>query len=137
MKIRRSLIVAILLCGVCVWQGCAVLLVGAAAGAAAGGTISYFGNELRTIQEVSIDKAWMTAQGAVAELGFTPDSIRSHKDGTGGALYSRNAKEQRVLIVLIRESDRLTEIRIAVGLFDTDANRRTAQLVYDKMRSRM
>jgi hypothetical protein len=137
MKIIRLLVVPILLCGVVLWQGCALFLVGAAAGAAAGGTVSYIGNELRTTQEVSIDKAWTAAQGAVSELGFMIDSAKSHKDGTGAVLYSHNAQEQRVLIVLKRESDRLTEIRVTVGIFDTDANRRAAQLVYDKMHSRM
>jgi hypothetical protein len=133
MKFRRFVIVAVLLCGVRVWQGCAVLLVGAAAG----GTVSYIGNELRTIQEVNIDKAWTVAQGTVTELGFTIDASRSRKDGTGAVLYSQKTNQQRVLIVLIRMSDRLTEIRVTVGVFDTDANRREAQLIYDKMRISM
>lgn len=138
MKLNRSVLcIALLLGGVFVWQGCALLAVGAAAGAAAGGTVSWLGNELQTIQEVTVDKAWTAAQGAATELEFKVDASRSHKDGTGAVLFSRNAQNQRVIINLIRQSDRLTEIRVSVGTFDTTANRQAAQLVYEKMRIRM
>ena len=119
-----------------VFQGCALLVVGAAAGAA-GGTVSYIGNELRVTQEVTVDRVWNAAQSAVSELQFSVISTESYKDGTGGVLVSRNAKQQKVRITMIRQSDRLTEIRIRVGVFDTSANRATAQLVYDKMKARI
>jgi len=120
----------------CTLQGCALFLVGAAAGAAAG-TVSYFGNELRVSQEVTVDRAWNAAHTAVTEMQFLVISTESYKDGTGGVLISRNAKQQKIRIFLSRQSDRLTEIRIRIGMFDTDANRTIAQSIYDKMKARL
>lgn len=138
MKLNRSVLcLALLLTGMLAGQGCALLAVGAVAGAAAGGTVSWLGNELQTIQEVTVDKAWGAAQAAVTELEFKVEPERSHKDGTKAILFARNGTGQRVIINLIRQSDRLTEIRICVGVFDTSANRQAAQLVYEKMRTRL
>ena len=117
-------------------QGCALFVVGAVAGAAAG-TVSYVGNELHVTQEVTIDKAWSAANDTVKELQFPVITSKTYKDATGGTLTARTAKDQEVRIQLIRSTDRLTEIRIRVGTFDTTANRTTAQLVWDKMKARM
>ena len=116
-------------------QGCALFVIGAVAGAAAG-TVSYVGNELRSTQEVSIDKAWAAANDAVKELQFSVVSGKTYKDATGGTLTARTAKDQQVRIQLIRTSDRLTETRVRVGTFDTTENRTMAQLVWDKMKAR-
>jgi hypothetical protein len=128
--------VALVVCGV-IAEGCALLFVGAIAGGAAAGTVSYVGNGLRVVQEVSIDKAWSAAYASVNELQFPVISDKSYKDATGALLLARNAKDQIVRVQLIRQSDRLTEIRLTVGRFDTAANRATAQLVYDKMKAKM
>ena len=133
MKLKQWLLAASLIVVVSGYQGCALFLVGAVAG----GGVSYMGNELRVTQEVTVDRVWNAAHSAVSDLQFSIISTESHKDGTGGTLISRNAKQQKVKIDLIRQSDRLTEIRIRVGAFDTASNRTTAQLVYDKMKSRM
>jgi hypothetical protein len=117
-------------------QGCALLVVGAAAGAGAG-TVSYVGNELRVTREVTVDRAWEAAHAAVRELEFVVIPGETRKDATGGILTARNAKDQPVKIQLLRLSDRLTEIRIRVGIFSTSANRAAAQLLYDKMKLRM
>jgi hypothetical protein len=135
MKIGKYMGMTLLLCGL-LSQGCALLLVGAAAGAA-GGTVSYIGNELRVTQETTVDKAWNAASASVNELQFHVVAEKSHRDATGGALCARNSKDQLVKVQLIRQTDRLTEIRIRVGTFDTAANRASAQLVYDKMRAKM
>jgi hypothetical protein len=132
----RDLILAVLLVSTLVAaQGCALFVIGAVAGAAAG-TVSYVGNELRSTQEVSIDKAWSAANDAVKELQFSVVSGKTYKDATGGTLTARTAKDQEVRIQLVRTSDRLTETRIRVGTFDTTENRTMAQLVWDKMKAR-
>jgi hypothetical protein len=117
-------------------EGCFLFVVGAVAGAAAG-TVSYVGNELHVTQEVSVDRAWSAANGAVQDLQFSLITSKTFKDATGGTLTARNAKDQPVRIQLARTSDRLTEIRIRVGTFDTSENRARAQLIWDKMKSRM
>ncbi len=137
MKLKQFVLFMVLLSASLAFQGCAVLLVGAAAAGATGGVVSYFGNELQTIQEVTIDKAWTAAQATVSELQFTTESNRCRKDGVKALLFCRNAQGQQVVFQLFRQSDRLTEIRVRVGQFDTAANRQGAQMVYDKMRSRM
>lgn len=134
----KQLVMSAVLFGAClVLQGCAVLLVGAAAAGATGGAVSYYGNELQTIHEVTIDRAWTAAQAATSELQFTTEPKRCRKDGVKAILFCRNAEHQQVLIQLARRADKLTEIRVRVGMFDTTSNRQGAQLVYDKMRARM
>jgi hypothetical protein len=124
---------AALLSGVVAGQGCALFLVGAAAGAGAG-TVSYMGNELHVTQEVSMDRAWSAANAAMQELQFRVIQDKTVKDATTATVYARNAKDQAVSIRLNRQSDRLTDIRVRVGTFDTTANREMAQLLYDKMK---
>jgi len=136
MKVHAILEFAVLFAASSLLQGCAVLLVGAAAGAA-GGTVSYYGNELQTVQEVTLDRAWAAAQAVSNEFQFKTDSARSRKDGMKAVLYCRNAQGQPVIITLSRISDKLTDIRIRVGTFDTSANRLAAQQVFEKMRSKM
>jgi hypothetical protein len=137
MRIKR-LVISLGLMGLCLMlQGCAVLLVGAVAAGATGGAVSYFGNELQTLQEVGIDKAWKAVQVATSELQFRREIDRSRKDGIKAVLVCRNADNQQIVIQLSRQTDRLTEIRIRVGVFDTTSNRQAAQLIYDKMRVKM
>jgi hypothetical protein len=93
------------------------------------------GNELRTTQEISVDRVWTAGRSAMQELQFSVDQGRSYKDATGGVILARNAKNQPVKIQFFRQSDRVTEIRVRVGTFDTAANRELAQLIFDKMKS--
>ena len=136
MRPKELMLVMALISAMVAAQGCALFVVGAVAGAAAG-TVSYVGNELRTTQNVSVDRAWAAGNEAVRELQFSVIAGKTYKDATGGMVTARNAKDQEVRIQLIRSSDRATEIRIRVGTFDTTANRTTAQLIWDKMKTRL
>ena len=130
MKVRLMLLTAVLSSGVICLSGCALFLVGAAAGAGAAG-VSYVGNDLRATKEVTVDQAWQAAESALKELQFPV--MTSQKDATGGILKSRNAKDQPIKVRIIRVSDHSTEVRISVGTFYTSANRAAAQLIWDKM----
>ena len=136
MRPKELIVALVLVLSLVATQGCALFIVGAVAGAAAG-TVSYVGNELHSSQDVSIEKAWSAANDAVRELQFPVIADKTYKDATGGTLTAHTAKDQQVKIQLIRSSDRVTEIRIRVGTFDTTANRATAQLVWDKMKARL
>ena len=127
MKMRLMVLIAVLSGAVVYSTGCALILVGTAAGAG----VSYVGNELRATKEVAVDRAWQAAEYALKELQFPV--ISSQKDATGGILKARNAKDQPVKVRIIRVSDHLTEVRISVGTFSTAENRATAQLIWDKM----
>jgi hypothetical protein len=134
----KSLFVGVILCGLLVvTQGCVPLLVvGVAAGAAAG-TVSYVSNELRVVHDVSVDRAWDAGLGAMKEMQFVVLTPESRKDGTGGIIRGRNAKDQPVTIQLLRQSERMTEIRVRVGTMNTAANRDAAQLLYNAMKPRL
>lgn len=136
MKLKNVAIAVVLVSSLVATQGCVLFVVGAVAGGAAG-TVSYVRNELHSTQEVSIDRAWSAANAAVQELQFSVIASKSSKDATGGTLTARNAKDQPVRIQLVRSTDRLTEIRIRVGTFDTTANRSAAQLVWERMKARL
>jgi len=115
-------------------QGCGLLLLGGAAAGAAYGTVKYVNNTLHVTHDVSLDKAWGAANGALKELQM-PVAV-SKKDGASGKLEAHNAKDQPVTIQLLRKTDRFTAIEITVGTFDTAANRAEAQLIQDKMKAR-
>jgi hypothetical protein len=132
--LKRSVFVVAVLTAVVLVQGCALLLVGGAAAGAAYGTVKYVKNTLHVTHDVSLDKAWSAANATLKELQMPVTS--SKKDGASGKLEARNAQDQPVIIQTIRKTDRVTEIRITVGTFDSEANRAQAQLVYDKMKAR-
>ena len=134
--LRRIAIGCALVAGLAMTQGCFLFVVGAVAAGAAG-TVSYVGNELHVTQEVSVDRAWSAANGAIQDMQFSVITSKTFKDATGGTLSARNAKDQPVRIQITRSSDRLTEIRIRVGTFDTSENRAEAQLLWDKMKARI
>ena len=117
-------------------EGCALFLVGAAAGAGAG-TVSYCGNELRVSQAVTVDRAWVAANAAMKDMDFTIIPAETHKDATGGRVQGRNAKDQVVRIEVMHQTDQITDLRVRVGTFNTPDNRSTAQMLYEKLNKRL
>ncbi len=134
--IVSALLTMSLLTSVILSQGCALFVAGAAAGAAVG-TISWANNELQTTQEVRLDDAWEAANKSMESLKFAVMTEKSRKDAAYGELHGRNAEDQPILIRVFRKGDKLTQINIRVGTFDTSANRAEAQLIYDEMKKRM
>ncbi|MFZ2643623.1 MAG: DUF3568 family protein [Verrucomicrobiia bacterium] len=116
------------------FQGCALLLVGGAVGGATYGAVKYAGNTLQVTHDVALDRAWNSANAALKELQIPVTS--SKNDQMSGHLEGRNAQEQPVSIDLLRKTEKVTQIRIAVGRFDTSANREGSQLIYDRMKAR-
>ena len=114
-------------------QGCALLLLGGVVAGAAYGTVSYVKNTLQVTDHVSLDQCWAAANAALKQLAMPV--TRSEKDGASGRLEARNAKDQPVIIQLMRQSDSATEIKISVGTFESQDNRSEAQLIYDRMKA--
>jgi hypothetical protein len=135
-RVQRWIVGAALLGALLAAEGCLLFVAGAVAGAAVG-AVSYAGNELRVTQEVTVDKAYKAATAAMPELEFTIIPAETRKDATGGRVAGRNARDQKVVVDLLRKGDRLTELHIRVGDFDTAANRAAAQTLYDKMRTHL
>ncbi len=133
MKTFKTAILTVCLLAVgVVSQGCFLLLLGGAG--ATVGAVKYAGNTLQVTHEVSLDNAWSAANGALKKLGL-PVTV-SKKDELSGHLEARNAQEQLVSIDLLRKTEKVTQIRVTVGTFDTTANRAGAQQVYDTMKNR-
>ena len=65
---------------------------------------------------MSLDKAWHAANAALKELQIPVTA--STKDWASGKLEARNAKNQPMSIQLVRKTDSVTEIQIAVGTFE-------------------
>jgi hypothetical protein len=93
-----------------------VFLLGGATGA---GTIAYVGGELKTVEDVSLKRAWNATQKAMKDLEFTITS--KDKDAFNGKLIAKGATNRTIKIKLKRESNRLTEIRIRVGTFGDES----------------
>ena len=110
-------------------QGCCLLLLGGATL----GAVKYAGNTLQVTHEVSLDNAWAAANTALKKMEL-PVTL-SQKDALAGRLEARNAQEQPVSINLLRKTQKVTQIRIVVGTFDTAANRAGAQQIYDAMKT--
>jgi hypothetical protein len=132
--IKRLVILIAMLAGLALVQGCGLLLLGGAVAGATYGTVKYVNNTLRVTHDVSLDKVWDAANGALKELQMPVTS--SKKDGASGRLESRNAQDQPVIIQATRKSDLVTEIQITVGTFDSAENRTGAQQIYDAMKAR-
>ncbi|MBW2312292.1 MAG: DUF3568 family protein [Deltaproteobacteria bacterium] len=68
MKYLGYLLVAGLLLSASLSIGCPAVLVGGAAG---GGAVAYIRGELKTTEEVSLNRSWRAAQTAMSDLEFT------------------------------------------------------------------
>lgn len=116
-------------------QGCALLVVGGAAAGVAYGTVKYVDNTLQVTHEASLDRVWQAANGAMKDLQFPINT--SKKDGSSGILQSRNAQGQPITVQAIRKGDKLTEVKITVGTFDSADNRTKAQQIHDKLKAKL
>ena len=88
-------------------------------GAAGAGTVAYVGGELKTVEEVSLNRAWDATQKAMKDLEFTITS--KEKDAFNSQLIAKGAANKIIKIKLNRQSDTLTEIRIRIGTFGDES----------------
>ncbi len=110
----------LILGGAALLQGCAALVVGAAAGA---GTIAYVNGEIETVLEASMDDAWLATEAAIKDLQFTV--IETKKDSISADHVSQTAQEKKSHIRLNRETDETTRVRIRVDVFGNEELSRT------------
>ena len=118
MKNRQLLLTLIIGLSFLVNNGCPApfFLIGGAAGA---GTAGYVGGELKTVEEVSLNRAWDATQKAMNNLGFTITS--KEKDAFNSKLIAKSVANKIIKIKLNRQSNMLTEIRIRVGTFGDES----------------
>lgn len=94
--------------------GCALFVVGAAAGAGAG-TYAYVDGELKNTETVSYDTACSATLAAMKDLGFAV--VEDKKDALTDKITARSTVDKRVYVTLTKQSPTATEIRIRVGTF--------------------
>ena len=114
MNLNKLLIASLFFSTMISSSGCAVVLLGAG-GAAGAGTVAYVGGELKSSENVSLDRAWNASQVAIGSMGFTVTS--QEKDGFSGKLIARGAEDRRVTVKLKKQTDEVTQIGIRVGTF--------------------
>ena len=114
MNLNRLLIALLLFSTMISSSGCAVVLVGAGAAAGAG-TVAYVGGELKSSENVSLDRAWNASQAAMGSMGFAMTS--KEKDDLSGKLIARGAEDEKVTVKLKKQTDEVTQIGIRIGIF--------------------
>ncbi|UCE39462.1 MAG: DUF3568 family protein [Thermoplasmata archaeon] len=115
MKSKSLLLTIILGMGLLANSGC-VLLVGGAAGA---GAVAYLGGELKSDEEISLDRLWDATQAAIKDMGLTVKT--KEKDYLSAKLVAVTADDKNININLKRKSDNLTEIAIRIGKFGNES----------------
>ena len=108
--------------------GCAALLIGGAAGA---GAVAYVGGELKSTEEVAMNRAWEAASKAMDDLEFAVTS--KEKDAFLGQLIARGAGDKKIRVKVKKQSDTVTEIRIRVGIFGDESMSRQ---ILDRIKKR-
>ena len=112
MKYLRYLFASGLLLSASLSIGCPAVLVGGAAG---GGAVAYIRGELKTTEEVSLNRAWKAAQMAMSDLEFTITD--KEKDAFDARIHASGAGGKAIDVALKKISPTRTEISIRVGLF--------------------
>jgi Protein of unknown function (DUF3568) len=110
-------------------SGCAVLLVGAAAGAGVG-TYAYVNGELKDSETVSVDAARNATLAAMKDLGYAV--VGDQKDALTAKITAVSTGDKKVYVTLTKQSDTNTEIRIRVGTF---GDQNLSQQILDKIKS--
>ena len=128
MKQKHLLLVSTLGLSLILSYGCAALLIGGAAGA---GAVAYVGGELKSTEEVAMNRAWEAASKAMDDLEFAVTS--KEKDAFLGQLIARGAGDKKIRVKVKKQSDTVTEIRIRVGIFGDESMSRQ---ILDRIKKR-
>ena len=96
--------------------GCPAVLVDGAAG---GGAVAYIRGELKTTEEVSLNRAWRAARMAMTDLEFSIAS--KEKNAFDGRIHASGASGKEIDVALKKIFPSRTEIRIRVGLFGDES----------------
>ena len=112
-------------------SGCALFVVGAAAGAGAGG-YAYVNGEIKSTESASLDRTWSATLAAMKDLEFPVTS--QTKDALEANLTARNASDKKIGIKLKKVSETATEIRIRVGTFGDES---ISRIILDKIHKRL
>jgi hypothetical protein len=91
-------------------SGCIAVAAGAGAGA-----VAYIRGELNSSLEASVEKAAKATQAAITDLKLS--EISSKADALSAEFVARDAQDNKIVIVLKRNTDHITSISIRVDTF--------------------
>jgi hypothetical protein len=106
-------------------SGCVAFLIGGGAGA---GTVAYLKGELKSVVESSLEKTLQATQTALEDLEFPVTS--KQKDAFSAELVARRGNDKKIEIDLKKISEKMTEIRIRVGVFGDES---LSQLILERI----
>jgi hypothetical protein len=115
MNKKGGLLAVILGAGLLINSGCA-LLVGGAAGA---GTVAYLKGELKTNEDIPINKLFDATIAALKEMGLTVKKFE--KAASSAKFFAMTADDKTITINLKKRNDYLTELSIRVGTFGDES----------------
>lgn len=95
-------------------SGCVVAAVGAGAGA-----VAYIRGELETTLDSSLTNTLKASDRAIKQLEFA--KVSEKKDALSANLVARTAQDKKVEIDLIKVGDKVTKVKIRVGVFGDEA----------------
>lgn len=111
--------------------GCpAAVLVGGGA-AAGGGSFAYFKGELKSTEEISLNRAWKATQMAMNDLEF--HITDKGKDAFDAELRASGVGGKKIKVALKKISNTRTDIRIRVGTF---GDKSLSQQILEKIKKR-
>jgi len=129
--IRKWLFLSVMLAGLVGLQGCAAIIVGAAAGAAG---VVYVKGEAKKIYDAPIDRVYNAALIAVKDdLGLIV--YESHLAGLEGKIKARRLDGKKVKIDLKVLTERTTKVKIRVGIWWGDEE--YSGLIFSKIDKRL
>lgn len=111
--IRVAALIAFAL-AVVIQSGCVVAAVGAGAGA-----VAYIRGDLEATLESSLNAAAKATDRAIGQLEFAKVSDR--KDALTANYVARTAQDKKIEIILTKVGDKVTKVRIRVGVFGDEA----------------
>ncbi len=119
----------LLLLSLPVLPGCVLAVV--AAGAAAYGAVSYSDNEAWMDFHADSERVWDAALQSLKENGYAPDPKAKLLPG------DTELRAGDCVLKLERHPTGFVRIKVRVGTFDTEDNRRKSGLILENMRQRL
>lgn len=111
--LRTAALVAFALAAV-FQSGCVAAAVGAGAGA-----VAYIRGDLEASLDASLSVAARATDRAISQLEFAKVSER--KDALTANFIARTAQDKKIEIVLTKVGDKVTKVKIRVGVFGDEA----------------
>jgi hypothetical protein len=111
-----AILILMTVCLAVLGSGCALFVVGAAAGA--GGYV-YTSGELKSTEATTYEKAFSAAELGLKERGYTVTNTETGRDKTH--LIARGPGDEKVTVMVRKVSGTAAEIGVRVGTFGDQA----------------